>query len=136
MSKSIGNVVDPQTITCGGNGTKKEQAYGIDTLRLLMFSFIKIKILFVKKNIFVILTNFFSRWWVAAHAVQHTNVPVSQAVLKNSFECTYKIRNIIRFLLGSINDLPEEISPKLCYLDQYMLNKLSQFQNEVGHVIL
>lgn len=33
MSKSIGNVVDPELITKGGNNSTKNPTYGVDTLR-------------------------------------------------------------------------------------------------------
>lgn len=33
MSKSIGNVVNPEQITKGGENLNKDPAYGVDTLR-------------------------------------------------------------------------------------------------------
>ena len=33
MSKSVGNVVNPEDITKGGNDKKKNPIYGVDTLR-------------------------------------------------------------------------------------------------------
>lgn len=34
MSKSVGNVVNPEVITKGGENLNKDPAYGVDTLRL------------------------------------------------------------------------------------------------------
>lgn len=33
MSKSVGNVVNPEVITKGGENLNKDPAYGVDTLR-------------------------------------------------------------------------------------------------------
>lgn len=33
MSKSVGNVVDPELITKGGDNSTKNPTYGVDTLR-------------------------------------------------------------------------------------------------------
>lgn len=48
MSKSVGNVINPQDIMYGGADPKKQPTYGVDTLRykiiyLQMYSLIVIK---------------------------------------------------------------------------------------------
>nr|XP_024214444.1 isoleucine--tRNA ligase, mitochondrial isoform X2 [Halyomorpha halys] len=106
MSKSLGNVISPYQITHGTSiGYIKEgYVYGVDGLR----------------------------WWVAAHALQHANVPVTKTTLNNSMEAMKKLRNVLKFLLGSVQDLPTDYNnPKLCMLDQYMLNRLAEFEEKI-----
>lgn len=38
MSKSLGNVIDPDYVISGGNDKKKQPAYGADVLRLWVSS--------------------------------------------------------------------------------------------------
>ncbi|EFN83779.1 isoleucine--tRNA ligase, mitochondrial [Harpegnathos saltator] len=105
MSKSIGNVVDPEIITKGGENTSKNPTYGVDTLR----------------------------WWVASHACQHTQVPVSTTLLRESHECIQKLRLILRFLLGVLHSYSAGVSvePEYLYLDKYMLYALRQYDEEI-----
>jgi isoleucyl-tRNA synthetase len=108
MSKSQGNVVDPLHITHGGEDKKREPVYGIDTLR----------------------------WWVACHATQHANIPVSPNVLEASAEAVHKIRIVLRFLLGAIHDLrpdsDQNNDKSLYFLDRYLLHLLFEFSENVN----
>ena len=71
MSKSLGNVIDPNVIINGGKDQKKEPAYGVDVIRL----------------------------WVSS--VDYTNdVNIGQNILKQLVDIRNKIRNTARFLLG------------------------------------
>lgn len=105
MSKSLGNVVNPQDITIGGMQKKKQPPYGVDVLR----------------------------WWVAHHATQHTQVPVSTKVLEDSAESVQKVRSILRFLVASLCDLTsiEHLQPNLQVLDRYLLHLLWNLNSEV-----
>ncbi|XP_075233229.1 isoleucyl-tRNA synthetase, mitochondrial isoform X2 [Lycorma delicatula] len=106
MSKSIGNVINPQDIVYGGPDRKKQPPYGIDVLR----------------------------WWVAGHATQHVNVPVSNALLSDSQQCVQKLRSVLRFLLGAtfdIEHISNEKSVTLHAIDKYILHLLYFFNQEV-----
>lgn len=72
------------------------------------------------------------RWWVAAHAAQHTAVPVSKNTLQGSAECVQKLRATLRFLVGSVGsaDMPKQ-PYALRMVDKYFLNLLSTFRHEV-----
>ncbi|KAJ9586315.1 hypothetical protein L9F63_020023 [Diploptera punctata] len=103
MSKSVGNVVDPVDITHGGKDNT-QIVYGIDTLR----------------------------WWVACHATQHANIPVSSNVVTSSAESVHKIRIVLRFLLGALHDYTSNHNEDdLFLLDRYMLHLLHEFHHQV-----
>ncbi|XP_032673080.1 isoleucine--tRNA ligase, mitochondrial isoform X2 [Odontomachus brunneus] len=108
MSKSIGNVVDPELITKGGDDSTKDPTYGVDTLR----------------------------WWVASHACQNTQVPVTTALLRQSHEYIHKLRQILRFLLGGLHSYNEgnSVEPEYLYLDKYMLHALYQYDKKIQHL--
>lgn len=38
MSKSVGNVINPEVITKGGENLNKHPAYGVDTLRSIILA--------------------------------------------------------------------------------------------------
>ncbi|KAK9498314.1 hypothetical protein O3M35_002975 [Rhynocoris fuscipes] len=108
MSKSLGNVIDPQDIIRGSLKSKRSNALGIDVLR----------------------------WWVAAHGTQHTNIAVSETTLNNSAETIKKIRNTFKYLLGCIDDLPHSCLErpqwnKFSILHTYMFHSLSGFLDTV-----
>lgn len=105
MSKSLGNVVNPQDITLGGMVKKKLPTYGVDVLR----------------------------WWVAHHATQHTHIPVSNKVLEDSAESVQKVRSILRFLVATLCDFTsnEQQQPSLRVLDKYLLHLLWTLNAEV-----
>ncbi|XP_065080338.1 isoleucine--tRNA ligase, mitochondrial [Ochlerotatus camptorhynchus] len=73
------------------------------------------------------------RWWVAAHAIQNTSIPVSHKLLGSSAESLQKIRGIMKYLLGVTADREErKINPSdLALVDQYFLHQLQQFHDAV-----
>lgn len=75
MSKSLGNIVTPQTIINGGKDAKKEPAYGTEVLRL----------------------------WVATVEAGR-DMSIGPTVLSQCAENLRKIRNTARFLLGNLGD--------------------------------
>ncbi|XP_060838287.1 isoleucine--tRNA ligase, mitochondrial [Rhopalosiphum padi] len=103
MSKSIGNVIDPQDIV---NGNYDQLINGIDILR----------------------------WWVAKHGSHQTNIPVTKETMNDSKQSVDKLRLIIRFLLGSLNNIKDNNFKHginhLKYLDKYMMLELKSFENE------
>ncbi|XP_011881954.1 PREDICTED: isoleucine--tRNA ligase, mitochondrial [Vollenhovia emeryi] len=105
MSKSVGNVINPETITKGGANLSKDPVYGVDTLR----------------------------WWVASHGCQHSQVPVTTALLCESHETVQKLRLVLRFLLGILHSYNEgtAIEPEYLYLDKYMLHTLHEYNKEI-----
>lgn len=106
MSKSLGNVIDPNVIINGGKDQKKEPAYGVDVIRL----------------------------WVSS--VDYTNdVNIGQNILKQLVDIRNKIRNTARFLLGSLNDF-DPVKDAVAYedlpeIDRYMLHRISEVFTEV-----
>jgi isoleucyl-tRNA synthetase len=106
MSKSEGNIVDPQIIINGGKNQKQEPPYGADVLRL----------------------------WVSS-VDYSSDVPIGQTILKQLSDVYRKIRNTARFLLGNLHDfdpnkdtVPYEELPEL---DQYMLHRITEVFTEV-----
>ena len=106
MSKSLGNVIDPNVIINGGKDQKKEPAYGVDVIRL----------------------------WVSS--VDYTNdVNIGQNILKQLVDIRNKIRNTARFLLASLNDF-DPLKDGVAYenlpeIDRYMLHRISEVFTEV-----
>ena len=106
MSKSLGNVVDPCTIINGGKNLKTQPAYGADTLRL----------------------------WVAG--VDYTSdVGIGDGIIKQSSDTYRKLRNTLRFLLGSVSDF-DPIKDAVEYeqlpsLDKFILGKLTEVFKDV-----
>ncbi|MEB3150277.1 MAG: isoleucine--tRNA ligase, partial [Sphaerospermopsis sp.] len=106
MSKSVGNVVDPQIIINGGKDQKKEPAYGADVLRL----------------------------WVSS--VDYSgDVRLGGNIIKQLADVRNKIRNTARFLLGSLHDFDPQKDAvdfeELPDLDRYMLHRIREVFNEV-----
>ncbi|XP_033735132.1 isoleucine--tRNA ligase, mitochondrial-like [Pecten maximus] len=105
MSKSIGNVVDPDTVIHGGKNQDKEPSYGVDVLR----------------------------WWTAQAQLQPM-VLIGPSVLQRCNEDLFKIRKVMKFVLGNIHDFEsdmlvpyEELWPQ----DKYMLYQLYNLAEEV-----
>jgi len=106
MSKSIGNVVDPNLVIAGGKNQKQEPPYGADVLRL----------------------------WVSS-VDYSSDVPIGKNILKQMGDVRNKIRNTARFLLGNLHDfdpakdaVPYEQLPEL---DRYMLHRITEVFREV-----
>ncbi len=106
MSKSIGNVVDPNIIIKGGSNQKLNPAYGADVLRL----------------------------WVSS-VDYSVDVPIGNNILKQLSDVYRKVRNTARYLLGNIHDYEpskNDIDVKtLPLLDQWMLHRLMEVLEEV-----
>jgi isoleucyl-tRNA synthetase len=106
MSKSLGNVVDPETIINGGKNHKQEPPYGADVLRL----------------------------WVSS--VDYSNdVPLGRNILKQLGDVYRKIRNTARFLIGNLHDF-DPAKDAIAYddlpeLDRYMLHRMTEVFAEV-----
>jgi isoleucyl-tRNA synthetase len=106
MSKSEGNVVDPNTIIEGGKNKKEEPAYGADVLRL----------------------------WVSS-VDYSSDVRIGKNIIKQLNDVRGKIRNTARFLLGSLDDFNPETDAvpfeELPELDKYMLHRILEVFEEV-----
>ncbi|XP_076756258.1 isoleucyl-tRNA synthetase, mitochondrial [Xylocopa sonorina] len=105
MSKSIGNVINPEELLLGGSNLKKNPVYGVDILR----------------------------WWVANHGSQHTKVPVSKDLLDGCKQCINKLRLILRFLLGVLHPYQQNINcePDYRIIDKYMLYSLYRYNEQM-----
>lgn len=106
MSKSVGNVVDPQDVINGGSDQKQEPAFGADVLRL----------------------------WVAS--VDYTSdVMIGKGILKQTADVYKKIRGTLRFMLGNIHDFDPQKDrvafSELPGVDLYILGKLYHLCTEV-----
>ncbi|XP_055585708.1 isoleucine--tRNA ligase, mitochondrial [Uranotaenia lowii] len=73
------------------------------------------------------------RWWVAAHAIQNTSIPVSHKLLQSSAENVQKVRAILKYLLGVISpQQPQKIDELyLRTVDRYFLNELTNFEKMI-----
>ncbi|XP_063352861.1 isoleucine--tRNA ligase, mitochondrial isoform X1 [Pelmatolapia mariae] len=105
MSKSVGNVVDPDVVINGGKGPT-EPAYGADVLR----------------------------WWVAESNV-FSEVQIGPSVLNSARDSISKLRNTLKFLLGNLQGFDprlQAVDPKqMHYIDQYMLHLLREYSIKV-----
>ncbi|WP_008313409.1 isoleucine--tRNA ligase [Leptolyngbya sp. PCC 6406] len=106
MSKSIGNVVDPQIVIDGGKNQKQDPPYGADVLRL----------------------------W-ASSVDYSSDVPLGSNILKQMADVYRKIRNTARFLLGNLHDF-DPAQNAVAYgdlpeLDRYMLHRMTEVFAEV-----
>ncbi|XDA81501.1 hypothetical protein R6Z07F_011431 [Ovis aries] len=107
MSKSLGNVIDPDVVINGGQDHSKEPPYGADVLR----------------------------WWVAESNV-FTEVTISPSLLNAARDDISKLRNTLRFLLGNVagfNPETDSIPVNSMYvIDQYMLHLLQDLANKIN----
>ncbi|XP_026750384.2 isoleucine--tRNA ligase, mitochondrial [Galleria mellonella] len=107
MSKSIGNIIEPSTVIHGGKDRNAQPAYGVDTLR----------------------------WWVASHATQHSQIVISKKLLDDCQSEVIRIRSILKYLLGVINDLEKpdfDRKPSLNYFDEYLLGETYDFLKQIS----
>ncbi|XP_075985565.1 isoleucyl-tRNA synthetase, mitochondrial [Anticarsia gemmatalis] len=107
MSKSIGNVIDPTTIIQGGKDKNNQPAYGVDTLR----------------------------WWVASHSTQHSQIVISKKLLDDCQTELVRIRNIMKYLLGVVSDIPNtafEKQPTLNFFDKYVVKETHDFITQIN----
>ncbi len=106
MSKSVGNVIDPEIIISGGKNHKNDPPYGADVLRL----------------------------WVSS-VDYSVDVPIGSNILRQLSDVYRKIRNTSRYLLGNLHDFnPEKDSidfQKLPILDRWMLQRTDEVINEM-----
>ncbi|XP_078505927.1 isoleucine--tRNA ligase, mitochondrial [Lissotriton helveticus] len=106
MSKSVGNVVDPDVVINGGQDKTKEPPYGADVLR----------------------------WWVAESNV-FTEVFIGPVVLNSARDDINKLRNTLRFMLGNLGNFhpdTDSVPTKEMYvLDQFMLHILQDYTSKV-----
>jgi isoleucyl-tRNA synthetase len=106
MSKSEGNVVDPQIVINGGKDQKKEPPYGADVMRL----------------------------WVSS-VDYSSDVRLGSNIIKQLADVRNKIRNTARFLLGSLHDFDPEKDAvpleDLPEIDRYMLHRMTEVFAEV-----
>jgi isoleucyl-tRNA synthetase len=106
MSKSLGNVLDPNVVIQGGKNQKEEPPYGADVLRL----------------------------W--ASSVDYTSDQrIGKNIIKQLGDIRGKIRNTARVLLGNLHDFDPEkhLVPldKLPAVDRYMLHRMTEVFKEV-----
>lgn len=77
-----------------------------------------------------------TRWWVAKHGSYQTNIPITKETIYDSKQSIDKLRLIIRFLLGSFNNIKDEHFKRginhLRYLDKYMMLELKSFENDTN----
>uniref|UniRef100_A0A182QG18 isoleucine--tRNA ligase n=1 Tax=Anopheles farauti TaxID=69004 RepID=A0A182QG18_9DIPT len=79
------------------------------------------------------------RWWVTAHSIQNTSIPVSHKLLESSAENVQKMRGILKFLLGVIAPSGSERGKVthtiqnscLHHVDRYFLEQLEKFARNV-----
>ena len=106
MSKSLGNIVDPQMIIDGGKDQKKDPPYGADVLRL----------------------------W-ASSVDYSSDMSIGKTSLKQMGDVRGKIRNTARFLLGNLHDFDpaKDAIPyaDLPEIDRYMLHRMTEVFTEV-----
>ena len=106
MSKSLGNVVDPNIIIKGGVNQKINPAYGADVLRL----------------------------WVSS-VDYSVDVPIGSNILKQLSDVYRKVRNTSRYLLGNLHDYDPKLQKlnidDLPVLDKWMLHRLSEVVDQI-----
>jgi len=106
MSKSLGNVVDPNIVINGGTNQKINPAYGADVLRL----------------------------WVSS-VDYSVDVPIGSNILKQLSDVYRKVRNTARYLLGNLHDFDPNLQrlsiQDLPILDKWMLHRLVEVIEQI-----
>ncbi|MGI0479467.1 isoleucine--tRNA ligase [Geminocystis sp. CENA526] len=106
MSKSVGNVVDPNLIINGGKNQKQQPPYGADVLRL----------------------------WVASTDYSG-DVRIGDNIIKQLADVYRKIRNTARFLIGNLHDFDPKKDAvsydNLPELDKYILHETHLVFSEI-----
>ncbi|XP_007521378.1 isoleucine--tRNA ligase, mitochondrial [Erinaceus europaeus] len=106
MSKSLGNVIDPDIVINGGQDQRKEPPYGVDVLR----------------------------WWVAESNI-FSEVTINPSALNAARDDISKLRNTLRFLLGNVAGFNPETDSvhvnNMYVIDQYMLHLLQDLANKI-----
>ncbi|MBN3291966.1 SYIM protein, partial [Polypterus senegalus] len=106
MSKSQGNVVDPDAIVNGGQDPKQNPPYGADALR----------------------------WWVAESNV-FSEVTIGPGALNAARDDIHKVRNTLRFMLGNLRGFERATqavdSREMFVIDQYLLHLLQEYSMKV-----
>lgn len=78
------------------------------------------------------------RYWVASHVIGQSSIPVAPHLIKQSAERIKATRMYFKFLLGYIEELPDDGTAaipndidynKLTALDKWCLNALTQFHD-------
>ncbi|KAI6229023.1 Isoleucyl-tRNA synthetase [Aphelenchoides fujianensis] len=105
MSKSIGNVVDPSTIT---DGNLKQEALGADGLRL---------------------------WVAMYGCESAKDVKLGPAVIRELEQRIHQIRLPLRFVLGALNGFdPQYVPQQVGILDEFILRSFDELQTRIhGH---
>ncbi|XP_010877417.2 isoleucine--tRNA ligase, mitochondrial [Esox lucius] len=102
MSKSLGNIVDPDTVINGGEDPSLSPPYGADVLR----------------------------WWVAKSNV-FSEVQIGPAALTSARDNISKLRATLKFMLGNLRGFDprtQAVDPKeMHYIDQYLLHLLRNY---------
>ncbi|KAJ2548525.1 isoleucine-tRNA ligase [Coemansia sp. RSA 1933] len=104
MSKSIGNTLVPSMVIDGGKDKKKEPAYGVDLLRLLIGS-----------------TDYTQ------------DVSFGPTIFAGFAETIRKIRGTMRFMLGNLDGFTKELAVEykdMRSIDRYMLHELYSFKQK------
>ncbi|XP_070567796.1 isoleucine--tRNA ligase, mitochondrial-like isoform X2 [Ptychodera flava] len=107
MSKSLGNVIDPDVIINGGKNKKTEPAYGADVLR-----------------------------WKIAESNVLGRIYISPENFTMANQHILKIRNTLRYCLGNLSDFNAEVDAlpleSLRSIDRYILHLLHEYDKQVS----
>lgn len=70
---------------------------------------------------------------MAFHANQDSTVEVSSNILQSSADEVQKVRNVMRFALGALNDFKNSVANynSLHLIDKYLLHLLYSFNKQV-----